>query len=273
MNCSRIVGIAALGIAALMAHATVVSAQPVLVGPGGTGSYAAPEGGPAVLYDQNNNCGTNSITSQEFEAGNAAFSNRAADDFVVPAIDGFWLVEQVFVPGVYFNGPGPTPLVDVQFLTNSGSLPGAAVAGCTYNDLASFADAAGSLTISLPTACTLPTVGAADTTYWVTVRADMDFAPGGQWGWTERTVQSGSGSAWENPGNGFGSGCTTWSNRVTCGVGTQPDLCFVVSGTIGGFPAPLIQEIPTLSRIGLGAVGVALALGAFLVLRRRRQTA
>ncbi|MEI2690143.1 MAG: hypothetical protein V9H69_10730 [Anaerolineae bacterium] len=63
----------------------------------------------------------------------------------------------------------------------------------------------------------------------------MDFAAGGQWGWTERMVQSNSASAWRNPGGGFGTSCSAWGARfATCGVGTYPDLVFRLSGSIGG---------------------------------------
>ncbi len=189
---------------------------------------APPFEGGAVLYNQDNSCGVNSISSQEFEPPFAAFDNQAADDFVVPAPDVQWDVSQVFARGVYFNGAGPTPLVDVQFWTNSSSLPGTLV--CDFPNLSSFSDAAGSLTITLPTPCSLAAGGG--TAYWVSVRADMDFGVGGQWGWTERTVLSNSLSAWQNPGDGFGTGCTTWTPRINCGVGTDPDLCFSISGVV-----------------------------------------
>ena len=32
-------------------------------------------------------------------------------------------------------------------------------------------------------------------TYWVSVQANLDFAPDGQWGWMTRSVQSGNGAA------------------------------------------------------------------------------
>ncbi|MEW5988930.1 MAG: hypothetical protein AB1791_20080 [Chloroflexota bacterium] len=125
---------------------------------------------------------TNSITSQEFEAGFSTFDNQAADDFVVPAGE-TWTIGTVYVGGVYFNGAGPTPLVDVYFYNDSSGLPGIEVYANTNS--AAFTDAGGSLTIDLSGSPAVLTSG----TYWVSVRADMDFATGGQWGWTERTVQ------------------------------------------------------------------------------------
>jgi uncharacterized repeat protein (TIGR01451 family) len=206
--------------------------KPALVGSGG-GTAAAPNGG--ILYDQTDNAGTNSITSQEFEAANTAFNNQAADDFVIPPADGTWNIDTVFAPGAYFNGPGPTPLVNVFFYADNAGLPGTEVVA--YDGLTSFTDAAGDLTIDLSASPAVLPSG----TYWVSVQADMDFTPAGQWGWTERTVQSNSPSAWRNPGGGFGTPCTDWGPRAaTCLVGTLPDLVFQLQGTIGAPAQPAI---------------------------------
>jgi hypothetical protein len=207
---------------------TTVNPGLALVGAGG--AEFAPYRGPLdILYDQTDSAGTNSITSQEFEPANAAFDNQAADDFVV-ADAGGWTIDGLFMPGAYFNGIGPTPAVNVYFYADNSGLP-AGTALYTYDGLTSFTDFGGDLTIDLSAS---PAVLAAGT-YWVSVQADMDFAAGGQWGWTERTVQSNSASAWRNPGDGFLTGCLDWSPRAaTCLVGTEPDLLFQVLGTVGG---------------------------------------
>ena len=187
----------------------------------------APYSGPyVVLYDQTDNSGINSITSQDFEAANDAFDNQAADDFVIPAGDGSWSINEVYAPGAYYNGTGPAPAVNVFFYDNAATLPGTQV----YSALGLVpSDSAGMFTIALTTPAVLPSG-----TYWVSVQARMDFTAGGQWGWTERTVQSNSASAWRNPGGGFGTPCTSWGARAaTCLVGTDPDLAFRLSGTTG----------------------------------------
>ena len=214
----------------------------------------------AVLYDQTDNLGANSITSQNFEAASDAFDNAAADDFEVPA--GLaWTVNEVFVPGVYFNGPGPAASVDVNFYADSGGLPGAVE--CTAAGVVP-TDAAGSFNIALAAPCVL-----SEGAHWVSVIANMDFAPGGQWGWTERTVQSFSPSAWQNPGGGFGTPCTTWGARAgLCLVGTDPDLGFTLFGTESAV-ASLI-EVPTLGGWGLTALAILLAAGSLRLLRRRK---
>ena len=54
-------------------------------------------------------------------------------------------------------------------------------------------------------------------TYWVSVQARMDFGTGGQFGWQDRTVQSNSGAAFENPGGGFACpGGNGWVRKPTC---------------------------------------------------------
>ena len=63
----------------------------------------------------------------------------------------------------------------------------------------------------------------------------MDFSLGGQWGWTDRTVQSNSCAAWQNPGGGFGV-CPTWGcgGRPALPTAGGPDQVYRLNGTIGG---------------------------------------
>jgi hypothetical protein len=162
--------------------------------------------------------------SQNFEAAFDAFDDRVADDFVVPAGQ-TWTVQQVNVSGVYFNCAGPARNVNVTFYSDSATLPGAAVA--TYTNVA-MTDTAGNFSITLPVAAVL-----APGTYWVSVQANMDFGVGGQWGWTDRTVQSNSGAAWQNPGGGFAAGCSPNYGRKTTCIPTSggPDNIFQILGT------------------------------------------
>ncbi len=232
--------------------------QPARSAPVAPAALQAPEG--SVLYDQTDNIGANSISSQNFEASFDAYDNAAADDFEVPA-GVTWTVTDVYVPGVYFNGFGPLVSVDVNFYADNTGLPGGVE--CSSTGVIP-GDSAGTLTITLPAACVLP-----EGKHWVSVIANMDFGVGGQWGWTERTVQSFDGSVWQNPGNGFGSGCTTWANRVGCGVGgPDPDLVYSLSGTTA--VAAVTQEVPTLGSWGIAALVLLLAVGSLALLARRK---
>ena len=192
-----------------------------------------------LLYDQTSSAGTTAIVSQNFEAGNDAFDCQLADDFVVPAGPA-WAVQRINVSGLYFNGSGPAASVNVTFYSNSGSLPGAAVPGGTYTNL-SMTDTAGNFSIPLSSNLVL-TPG----TYWVSVQPNMDFSSGGEWGWLDRTVQSFSPAAWQNPGGGFGFGCLTWGARgTTCGIDpTAPDQIFQIVGCLGA-PSPTPTPTPT----------------------------
>jgi len=211
---------------------------PTLSGPA-HGAVAAYKGPHEVLYDQTDNPGTDAITSQDFEASFNTYDAQAADDFVIPAADGTWTIDEVYVSGAYWNGApgGPSLQANVYFYENASGLPGTQV----YSALGvPSGEAGGHFTIALSTPAVLPAG-----TYWVSVQARMDYEGGnGQWGWTERTVQSNSASAWRNPGDGFGSGCTNWGNRVSCGTGSDPDLIFRLSGIRGGAELPNIAVSP-----------------------------
>ena len=196
---------------------------PEPVGPAAGWAVEFPDTPNVILYDQTDNAGTNSITSQNFEVGFDGFDNQAADDFVATET---WIVTTVAVAGAYFNGTGPAPSVNVFFYDNAAGLPGTEV----YSALGVVpVDAAGSFVITLPAPAVL-----AASTYWLSVQANLDFGVGGQWGWTERTVQSNSPSAWRNPGAGFATPCTNWGVRAgTCLIGTDPDLIFRLEGSSG----------------------------------------
>ncbi len=185
--------------------------------------------GPArsVLYDQMDNPGTNSITSQNFEAANDIFDSFAAADFAL--MDDIWSIGSVEVAGAYYNGSGPAASVNVWIYSSDGL--GGLPQNIIYTALdivpsAGLAD--GSFTIDLPNPVVLT-----EGWYWLCVQANMDYSSG-QWGWTGRTVQSFSESAWMNPGGGFGTLCTpSWGYRLTdCSVGTEPDNCFRINGDI-----------------------------------------
>ncbi len=224
MSASRMLVCAVVAGLALMGAGSVAAAVQPQTSAHAAGTIPAylPE---VLLYNQNDNPGTSSTGSQNFEVSFDSFDDQTADDFVVPA--GGWAIDNVTVTGVYFNGTGPAPTVHVYFYANSGTLPGAAVAGCDYPAVVPV-DTTGSFSITLAPACTL-----APGTYWVSVQANLDFGVGGQWGWTNRTVGAGSPGAWQNPGGGFGAGCLTWGVRSTCVVGdTSPDQMFSLSGVV-----------------------------------------
>ncbi len=132
--------------------------------------------------------------------------------------------------GEYSQGGGPASSFNVYLYTNgAGNLPGSLIAsflnrpytGTPPDFVIRWSP------LSLPSG-----------TYWVSVQARQDFTPNGQWFWHNRTVQSNAGAAWQNPGNGYGTGCITWNRKNTCMPDqVWPDQVFQILGFYEG-PTP-----------------------------------
>ena len=191
-----------------------------------------------ILYNQYNNLGPNATSSQDFELEFNVFSDELANDFIVRD-DETWSVESIDVDGMYFNGTGPVESFNVRFYADGVGLPGAmaeeriampyTVTGSTF-----------SVAIT-------PPVHLDSGTYWVSVEARMDFALGGQWGWSDRAVQAGNGAAWQNPDGGFAGG-QTWAPKTMSVPTTYPDQVYRLNGTIEGAtprPTPTPRPRPT----------------------------
>ena len=88
-------------------------------------------------------------------------------------------IETVEVAGEYFNGPGPANSVNVNFYSNGGNnRPGSLLESRpnqTFTNGPSF---------SIPLN---PIVSLGVGTYWVSVQANQNLIPQGQWGWRDRT--------------------------------------------------------------------------------------
>ena len=202
---------------------------------------ALPEGGPtptptpgSILYDQYDNVATKepvNIPSQDAETALDFFDSQAADDFIVPAGQ-IWHVTEVDVLAEY-DSSGPAASFHVFFYENgAGDLPGMLVASRLENPYTGSND----FVITLTEPVTLP-----EGHYWVSVQARQDITQAGFWLWHNRTVQSNSGAAWQNPGNGFGTGCVIWVRKTACAQLAQiaPDQVFRLIGTaVAGTPTP-----------------------------------
>ncbi len=218
----------------------------------------------ATLYDQTDSAAGNGAPDQDFEPAFDLYDTRGADDFEVPS--GFWWdITQVQTVGTTGTPGGAT--VNVWFYEDAAGMPGPQV--CAYTGLTP-TDINGSLTIDLPTACR--TEGRT----WLAIQVRQDWGTVGQHFWSNRTTQSYSPSQWENPGDAFGTGCTTWGNQAGtldgnpatgCGVGggTNPDFLFALVGN------QVAQEIgvPILGRAGALAMVLLLIAGGAALLWRR----
>lgn len=177
------------------------------------------------LYNQNSQDSGVGIVSQNFETANDIYDSQGADDFKVKA-GHVWKVKEVDVTGLYFNGSGLATSENVTFYKDAGNSPGAVKK--SYTGLVGADNGTGSFVITLPSVTKLVAGH-----YWVSVQANLDFSVGGEWAWETRTVQKNTAAMWQNPGDGFATGCTTYANMQTCigDLGEGPDYMFTLRGT------------------------------------------
>ena len=192
----------------------------------------------SVVWDQYDSPATQppiDIGSQQFEPGMTTFDNQAADDFVVSAA---LYITGVRVMGEYSAGGGPAESFNLYFYQNgAGNLPGTLIA--TFMNL-SYVETPPDFLICLP----YP-FGVFPGTYWVSVQARQDSDPNGQWFWNNRTVRSNAGATWQNPGDGYGTGCLTWNRKSSCMADqVWPDQVFQILGFHEG-PLPTPRSRPT----------------------------
>jgi hypothetical protein len=147
------------------------------------------------------------LVSQNFEAAFDSFDSRGADDF---RLNSTCTVHNVSVKGDYFNGSGPADSINVVIYKDGGGLPGAIVrefAHRAYTD----PSGGGNFSIALPTTVLKPGL------YWLSVRANLNFKPNGEWEWLTSYNQHNNVPVWKNTGDGFGTGCTSYQPVFDCG--------------------------------------------------------
>jgi hypothetical protein len=164
----------------------------------------APPPGSKTLHDQNRDGAGEAILSDSSDDA------QAADDFVVPK-GRTWMIKEVDVTGVYFNGVGPADSENVIFYQDADGLPGAQVG--PSNDGIVGLDSAGSFSIKLAN-----TVKLKKGHYWVSVVANCSFSGCGEWGWELSTDTSGNPAAYRDSGS-----CATWCSLPS-------DLMFALKG-------------------------------------------
>jgi len=167
----------------------------------------------------------------------AAFDDQAADDFVVsvPSPPIFLYITGVRVMGEYSAGGGPASSFNVYFYTNrAGHLPGTQVVAAFLNR--PYTGTPPDFEIRWSPVSIFSSSG----TYWVSVQA---VQANGQWFWHNRTVQTNAGAVWQNPGDGYGTGCITWNRKNACMPDqVWPDQVFQV---LGFFEGPTPTSTPT----------------------------
>ena len=197
-----------------------------------------------IVWNQYDNPATEppvGIGSQDFEPVFNTLDDQAADDFVltVPPPPLFLYITGVRVMGEYSKGGGPASSFNVYFYTNGAdNLPGTLIASFPNR---SYTGTPPDFMIHWsPFRALLPSG-----TYWVSVQARQDFNTNGQWFWHNRTVQTNAGAAWQNPGDGYSTGCITWNRKNACMPDQLwPDQVFQILGFVEG-PTPTATPTPT----------------------------
>jgi hypothetical protein len=183
-----------------------------------------------TLYDQIDPTSPQSYPSQDFEAEFNEYDSTVADDFTVPAGES-WSLEAVLARGTNDNeGVGTTARVAVY--NDGGLVPGTALSSQT-------APATGfpRMLMTLPSPVVLQPGN-----YWLTVESLMpagDAESPSQWYWASNNEgEIGDPAVFKNPGDGFGSGCTTYQPVVSgCepiglpGAPEAHDMSFLLGGT------------------------------------------
>ncbi|MCD6176575.1 MAG: hypothetical protein J7K29_01920, partial [Candidatus Cloacimonetes bacterium] len=166
-------------------------------------TWEAPSsGGAEALYSQMDFVSSEGgVTSQDFETAYDQYDAEGADDFVVPAGE-TWTINEVAILGS-FSAAGPCTLANVRFFEDAAGMPGTLL--FEYLDVPANFDATGNFD------CSFDDTILAEGTYWIGVQGRLDFAAGGQWFWTKQAAPTIDAEFyWQNPGDGFGSGFTTW---------------------------------------------------------------
>jgi hypothetical protein len=179
-----------------------------------------------VLYDQYDNMGLSSFPSQDFETPLDNFDAQGADDFVVPAGE-TWNITEVDVYGDYSVIEAVAESFHVYIYQDAAGLPGSVVYTGLGQSYTSTNNIDFVVTLTTPAVLT-------QGTYWVSVVARMDYNGKNQWLWKDRTLQNNNPAAWQNPGDGFGSGCTAWAVRTSCLGSSGPDYVYRLVGDITG---------------------------------------
>ena len=158
------------------------------------------------------------IGSQDFESAFDAYDDMGAADFKLTSK---CKVTKATAPG-QFSVAGPVETVKGTIYSNKASKPAKVL--CTGKGVGPGPDiTATKFKNKKGKACVLKAG-----TYWLSMVAQMDFDPNGQWYWNSTTAKQDATDQWQNPGGGFGI-CPTWDSVLNC-IGVDEDYIFTLEG-------------------------------------------
>ncbi len=174
-----------------------------------------------VLYTQNSDSSFAYLNSQNYTSGVTSDNDQGADDFVVPA-GKTWKVTEVDVTGCC---SGTSPITEnVSFYKDNNGAPGKPVRHGSFTNLSGTGNP--SFAMNLGKGITLKAGH-----YWVSVVVNCNYGNGCGWGWGVRSTIETDPALWQNPGNGHGTGCTSWTTLQACfGNAYAGDFMFALQG-------------------------------------------
>ena len=211
----------AVGPAHIEIDRILANASSLPAGPGG----ADPAGPSAsgMLLDQIEELPSSAIWSVDFPGQNN-WDAAAADDLSVPE-GATWTVFGVEWAVEWFPEPPPNPSVNVTIFENDGRVPGDPLFTQADLPMAPAGDSTSNWEAMLPEPWEL---GPGD--YWLSVQANVPI--GFEMLIKESRIPHGLPYVWQNPGNAFGTFCTSWEDGISCG-GNEPSLALRLLGVAG----------------------------------------
>ena len=212
---------AVLGALAASAVAPAVAATPAGVQPTYVCASQAPNGGQPVL-------------TQEFtNPGLATASNVAADDFIMSSS---CIVGSITIPVAYTGNTAAVPVTwTFRIYDDQPGSPGSTIASSAVNTTTTSGSGTATVTASFP-GVSLP----ANVRFWVSAQAKVSADKHKAY-WGTANIQN-LPAMWENPGGGFGVGCTTWTVISSC-LGITDDLAFTLLSGSAGTPVPCYSQL------------------------------
>jgi len=195
----------------------VVATWPQLFAAGAASAQPSVQG---VLYDQMDDFSGVALVSENRPLPGRIYTASGADDFIVPAGE-TWTVKGVSVKGNWIT------LIRerVRFFTDAGGKPGDVIA--SFPHLRGNQLGRGVVRMWLGAAGPVLHSG----TYWVAVQSDNhDENPLKGFYWNLRTRYTNSVGMWQNPGDGWGAGCTAWAPVSDCYFPPPSDFMFALAG-------------------------------------------
>lgn len=200
---SRTLPAVTLSVAALILTTASAGMANADSGPSAASAAGGSDASTKYCYRNIGNTGLDGVVSQNFEGEMDAADSSGAADFSLKSACTF---KKVVARGA--AGDQRPDSVTLTIYQNEGDIPGAVVTSQTVRG--------GDDPIFLQLRLKKITLPPGD--YFVGVVANLGSQ--GAWLWST-THQRGAGDVWINPGDGSGTGCTTWSDMVSC-VGMSP---------------------------------------------------